>query len=376
MRRNTIYSEKGFKGLHIYHITSVHTRYDTRIFKKECISLVEAGYDVSLIVCDGLGDEICEGVKIFDAGNYNKASRLKRARIAPKAIFQKLRTLGNIDVVHFHDPELLFLGRKMVKKGIKVIYDSHENVPKQIMSKPYIPVWARKCISSYFNKLEFSAVKKFYAVVTVTDEIQKRFLVVNNNSLLLRNFPVLKSFADPDFSKKKMSFIYAGGVTTIRGAKEMALVSEKTGLPIQVYGPIDLDILEYSKSFQLFELYGPLKQEDLIKKYSTVSVGFCLLHKVPNYMDSYPIKLFEYMASGIAVIASDIPMWKEIIDKYKCGICVDPYNVDAIAGAMIYMKEHPKEVELMGRNGRKAVLENFSWESESSTLISLYRQLE
>ena len=158
----------------IYHITSVHTRFDTRIFKKECISLVQAGYDVSLIVCDGLGDEICEGVKILDAGNYNKASRLKRARIAPKAIYRKLQKFGNIDAVHFHDPELLFLGKNLAKKGKKVIYDSHENVPKQIMSKPYIPVWARKCISSYLNKLELSAAKRFYAVVSVTDEIQER----------------------------------------------------------------------------------------------------------------------------------------------------------------------------------------------------------
>ena len=81
--------------MHIYHITSVHTRYDTRIFKKECISLVQAGYDVSLIVCDGLCDEICEGVKIYDAGNYNKAPRLKRARIAPKAIYKKIMEYGN-----------------------------------------------------------------------------------------------------------------------------------------------------------------------------------------------------------------------------------------------------------------------------------------
>ena len=362
-------------NLKIYHITSVHTRYDTRIFKKECISLFQAGYDVSLIVCDGLGDEICEGVKIFDAGKYNKAPRLKRARIAPKAIYKKLFDYGNADVVHFHDPELLFLGKKIAKKGIKVIYDSHENVPKQIMSKPYIPVWARKIISSYLNHLELTASKRFSAIVSVTDEIQNRFSSVNKNSLLIRNFPVLKSFSEPDFNNKKMTFMYAGGVTSIRGAKEMALASNKTGIEIQVYGPVDSDIEEFSKNYPLFKLQGSLKQEDLIKQYETASVGFILFYKVPNHMVCSPNKLFEYMASGIAVIASDIPMWKEVIDEYKCGICVDPYDVEAIAATMTYMKEHPQEVEQMGRNGRKAVLENFSWENESKTLLDLYKNI-
>ncbi len=359
----------------IYHITSVHPRYDTRIFKKECISLVYAGYDVSLIVCDGLGDEVCAGVKIIDAGNYNKVPRLKRARTAPKAIYNKLMDYGNIDVVHFHDPELLFLGKKLAKKGIKVIYDSHENVPKQIMSKPYIPVWARKVISVYLNRLELSAAKRFYAIFSVTDEIKERFISVNKNSLLLRNFPVLKSFPEPDFGKKQNTFMYAGGVTKIRGAMEMAHASKKTGIEIQVYGSTDSDIKAYSRDCPLFNLQGSLKQEDLIKKYETASVGFILFYKVPNHMVCSPNKLFEYMASGMAVIASDIPMWKEIIEKYHCGICVDPYDVDAIAKAMCYMRDNPTEVEKMGRNGRKAVIENFSWENESADLLALYKNI-
>ena len=361
--------------MHIYHITSVHTRYDTRIFKKECISLFQAGYDVSLIVCDGLGDEICEGVKIFDAGNYNKAPRLKRVRIAPKAIYKKINEFANADIVHFHDPELLFLGKKFAKKGIKVIYDSHENVPKQIMSKPYIPVWARKVISSYLNHLELSAAKKINAVVTVTEELQQRFLRVNNNTILVRNFPVISSFLEPDFSSKKMTFLYAGGVTTIRGALEMAKAAELADVKISYYGPVESSIETELKKSKNCEVFGNIKQEELIKEYQKTNVGLCILHKVPNYLDSYPIKLFEYMASGMAVITSDIPMWKEIVDKYKCGICVDPYDLEAIAAAMTYMKEHPQEIEQMGRNGRKAVLENFSWENESKTLLDLYKNI-
>ena len=359
----------------VFHITSVHPRYDTRIFKKECISLANAGYDVSLIVCDGQGDEILDKVRILDIGNYNRGNRIRRFLIAPKKIKKIVLENKNVAVVHFHDPELIFLGKDLTKKGIKVIYDSHENVPKQIMSKPYIPVFARRIISNIVNKLELSSVKKIAAVVTVTEEIQQRFHKINKNTVLVRNYPIIASFSEPDYRKKNMSFLYAGGVTKIRGALEMSKAGELAQEKIKYYGPIESAIESTLKESSGCDIFGNVLQEKLIMEYQKSSVGLCVLHKVPNYLDSYPIKLFEYMASGMAVISSDIPMWKEIIEKFKCGICVNPSDVEEIAKTIIYMKEHPKEVEQMGRNGRKAVEDCFSWENESIVLDNLYKTL-
>lgn len=359
----------------IFHITSVHPRYDTRIFKKECISLAQAGYDVTLIVCDGKGDEERDGIKIFDVGNYNRSSRIKRAWIAPQKIYKKLKEFEKNDIVHFHDPELIFLGKKLARQGIKVIYDSHENVPKQIMSKPYIPLWARRIISVFVNKLELATAKKINAVITVTDEIQQRFFVANKNTFIVRNFPVLKTFTEPDFSQKREGFLYAGGITVIRGAIEMAKAGELLDEKIKFFGPVETSIEKELEKSSGCQLCGNVLQEELLVEYSKTAVGLCILHKVPNYLDSYPIKLFEYMASGMAVIASDIPMWKEIIDKYKCGICVNPYDINEIAEKMSYLKNHPEMTEKMGRNGRKAVIENYSWENENITLLELYKNL-
>ena len=39
-----------------------------------------------------------------------------------------------------------------------------------------------------------------------------------------------------------------------------------------------------------------------------------------------PVKMFEYMAAGLPVIASNFPLWESIINKYNCGICVNPYS--------------------------------------------------
>ena len=70
----------------VCHLTSVHTRHDTRIFLKECQSLSSNGYKVSLVVSDGLGDEYKEGVNILDVGK-NNSGRLSRFTITTRKVY-------------------------------------------------------------------------------------------------------------------------------------------------------------------------------------------------------------------------------------------------------------------------------------------------
>lgn len=360
----------------IFHITSVHPRYDTRIFLKECSSLAGAGYDVSLIVCDGYGDEEKNNVKIIDAGNCHNLKRIKRMINGPdfidKVLKNKIENYSNT-IIHFHDPELLFLGKKYAKKGCKVIYDSHENVPGQILSKPYIKPVFRKIISNIIGMLEAECVSKLSSVISVTDDNTTRLQKYNNNAYLVRNFPILSMFDSVDFEQKKECFLYAGGITAIRGVREIAEAAFNTKTNVNFYGPCESDDLKKQIENEYTQLAGNIKQNELYKINMKSTVGFILFYKVPNHMVCSPNKLFEYMASGMAVIASDIPMWKEIIEKYQCGICVDPTDVDQICDAMKFMKNNPDKVREMGENGRKSVFEHFSWENESKVLLECYK---
>jgi glycosyltransferase involved in cell wall biosynthesis len=85
--------------------------------------------------------------------------------------------------------------------------------------------------------------------------------------------------------------------------------------------------------------------------------------------------MFEYMAASLPVISSNNKLWKSIIDKHQCGICVDPMNPKEIAEAIQYIIEHPKEAEQMGINGKKAVLEIYNWANEEKKLLELYRNI-
>ena len=103
----------------ITHLTSVHPRYDTRIFLKECTSLAKK-YQVNLVVADGKGDEVKNGVSLYDVGK--ESGRLNRILKTPKKILKKAIDLDS-DIYHLHDPELVFIGLELKKIGKIVIFD-------------------------------------------------------------------------------------------------------------------------------------------------------------------------------------------------------------------------------------------------------------
>ena len=121
----------------ICHLTSAHNRHDIRIFMKECRSLAKAGYSVTLLCADNNPQENNDTVSIIPTG-FSPKNRLDRLKNAKKAM---LRTAISIDadIYHFHDPELLSVGLSLKKKGRIVIYDTHEDVPRQLLSKTWIP---------------------------------------------------------------------------------------------------------------------------------------------------------------------------------------------------------------------------------------------
>lgn len=86
-------------------------------------------------------------------------------------------------------------------------------------------------------------------------------------------------------------------------------------------------------------------------------------------------KIFEEMMAGLPVVCTDFVLWKEFVERYHCGICVDPENVDEIAGAIRYLLDHPDEARQMGENGRRAIKEEFNWTVEEKSLFSLYINL-
>ena len=103
--------------------------------------------------------------------------------------------------------------------------------------------------------------------------------------------------------------------------------------------------------------------------------GLVTFHPLPNHIDAQPNKMFEYMSSGIPVIASNFPLWREIVEGNDCGLCVDPLDPKAIAAAIDFMINNPERAREMGENGKRAVLEKYNWGVEEAKLLAFYQTI-
>lgn len=353
------------------HITSGHNPYDVRIFLKECRSLARSGYNVDLVIHGS--SETKNGVNVIGLGE-KPSSRMKRMIVGSyRATKTALRT--NADIFHFHDPEMLLHVRKLKKSGAVVIFDSHEDVPLQILSKHWIPSAVRRIVSRIYKKYETSRLKYVDCVIAATPHIAEQFAGRIARVVTVNNFPILDDivFHSDDFSEREPLVCYVGGISEIRGEKIMAEAMEGVNGTLVIAGgradaslPVSMPNIEYP---------GFLDRNAVNHLYERSVAGLVVLLPEKGYMESLPVKMFEYMAAGLPVIASDFPLWREIIDKHKCGICVSPKNPEEVREAVESLLADRDRAQEYGRNGRKVVEEHFNWANEEAKLLSAYSEV-
>jgi glycosyltransferase involved in cell wall biosynthesis len=362
----------------VVHLTSVHPPFDIRIFHKECKTLVSAGYEVVIVVPHDR-DELVDGVQIRAVPKPE--GRLERMR---RTVWQIYRTALQEDaqVYHFHDPELIPVGLLLKLRGKQVVYDVHENVPHDILSKEYLPVYLRAFISILAGLIEILCATFFNKIIAATPAIACRFSP--GRTIIVQNFPVpgelVPSLSSP-YAARPPFICYVGVIEVMRGiyemVKAMALLPAALGAKLVLAGyfsPPGLeDELRQGAAWELVEFRGWLSREEIIVLFEQSRIGIVTLHPTPAYLESWPIKLSEYMSAGIPVIASDFPLWRQIIEGSGCGVLTDPLEPKAVGEAIAYLLLNPDEAEEMGRRGREAVVSHYNWNIEAKKLLDLYK---
>lgn len=362
----------------VCHVSSAHSRYDVRIFSKMAKSLAYFGFNTSLVIADGMGNEFIEGVSILDAG-LNEGGRFTRMSKVVFKVFRKALSV-NADIYHLHDPELIFIGILLRIKGHKVIFDSHEDFPKQLKSKPYLNKFMRFMLSNFFTCIEFVFLRFYSGLIGATPKISEKLSFYNSNSITINNYPIFGELSNDYQSTRSKHVCYLGGISEIRGIHQMVSVLEfSDDTRLKLAGSFNSSALSSDvmkkKGWSKVDFLGQINRTEASILLSESVAGLVLFHAVPNHIESQPNKLFEYMSAGLPVICSNFKMWKDIVEVNNCGLCVNPLDVNEISVAIQYLINNPKEAFTMGNNGISAVKNQFNWNIEEKKLVSFYKSI-
>ena len=355
----------------VCHLTSVHYKTDTRIFYKECKTLVDAGYDVTLVVQNDK-DEVIDGVKII--GIDKPKNRIERMIRITRQVYQRALEC-NADIYHFHDPELMLIGIRLKHKGKKVAYDIHEDVPRDIYYKPYIPKCIKPVVSKIAEKTEAFAAKRFDAVITFTLYIDQSFKKHSNLDMDIKNYPLITDDINPvSWTEKERNVCFVSShFVIVRAIREVVKAMQMVNASLTLAGHLTDEVLKTElisePGWKQVDLLGWVGRQKVIDTMAKSVAGLSLYYPTKTNYYAIPTKMFEYMMAGIPVIASNLPYETEIINKHHCGICVDPFSPKQIADAMNWILDNPKEAEQMGLNGRRAVETEYNWKTEELKLL-------
>jgi glycosyltransferase involved in cell wall biosynthesis len=363
----------------ICHITSSHLYTDTRIFLKECRTLAEK-FETHFIVPNG-PTKVEDGVHIHGVEVVIN-SRKDRFTKAVKEVYKKALEIG-ADVYHFHDPELLSVGLKLKRQGKKVVYDVHEDVPRQILSKTWISKPIRTTVSSIFEMYENYAARKFDAIIGATPFITNRFQQQGLLTENINNFPLLSELYIPStgWETKEKNVCFIGMINHVRGIQQVLEAFELTEDDITLllggkYSSEELrNEIESAPGWKKVNYLGFVNRKKVAEVFSQSMAGLVLFHPEPNHVNAQPNKMFEYMSAGIPVIASNFPLWKDIIEKNECGLCIDPLNPQEIKEAIEFVTSNMDEAKRMGMNARRVIEEKYNWDIEGSKLLALYNKI-
>ncbi|HPA13010.1 MAG TPA: glycosyltransferase [Bacteroidales bacterium] len=364
----------------ICHITSVHPRYDGRIFRKMCVSLANNGYDVTLLVIDNKPDEVKDGVHIIPIDKQFKNS-FDRIFNSWKFLYKKALEI-NADIYHLHDPELIQLGTKLKQKGKKVIFDSHEDYVLSILQKNWLPQFSRTLVQKMYAKYEKKKLAKFDGIIGVTPQLMTHLKTINDNIVMITNYPLLENVKKKDSSGFTLCF--AGGITPNWSHESIIKAVNKFegAVRYNLMGNIDdryKEKLQMLEGFKYVNLIGTVSYHDVLEYYGASSLGIALHKYMPMVYDNEGslgnTKIFEMMMSELPVICTDFTLWTEIIEKNQTGKCINPHSVQEIYDAIAFFINNKDVANQYGKNGRKIVEQEYNWSTQEKKLLDYYAKL-
>jgi glycosyltransferase involved in cell wall biosynthesis len=258
-----------------------------------------------------------------------------------------------------------------------------EDYARFTLDKSYIPAFMRHAISQFVSCYLRKVLPKYDATIVVTDALLEITESSNaKDAVVVTNFPIIHK----DFSVSEQQYLNRDDVLCYIGTVYDTSYQEQVFEALDQLPDVKYHIAGVLENTNITKLpyWGKVKFSGRFKKSSLPDIfaDATISNVVRDYSitpnGSYAvIKIFESMEAALPIICTDVEINREIIEKYRCGICVDPTDVSAIKNAIEYLVNNKKEAYQMGQNGRLAVLKEYNWDNQykiyKETIDSIYQ---
>lgn len=363
----------------VVHVSSAHPHTDNRVHYRECNSLVEAGFDVTLVAVESELAGHTTNVKVIEIPRRKRVARMLLSSF--EAIQKAVATRARI--VHMHDPELIPFIPLLRLAGRIVIYDAHEDLPAQVKNKSYLRYPSAQIIA-LFSRILVRIAHFSNLIVCATETISNRY--PQHKTVVVHNYPPLREAEAEvgalDIEKRDARIVYVGGLSEGRGASVMVTAMAQSCIPedwrLRIAGSVTepyLQTLQAKAGWNRVDFDGQIEPEAARDLILGARIGLVVLTGSEAYLDSLPTKMFEYFAAGVPVIASNFPLWRTIVEDNDCGVLVSPESPAQIANAIKEYAENPDLLVRHSQNARKLAVNYLNWAPEGKILIEAYDEL-
>lgn len=360
-------------------ISPVHEVNDIRVYKKEALSLCNAGYQVSIIAKESAQKiDINPDINVIELSYKN---RLFRFLNIPRIIFLALKE--NADIYHIHNPDTLPVGFFLKFFRKKVVYDTHENFYKKIHVRAWIPKPIRTMIASFIFHSEVIGSKFFNATILTQEEQLKDY----TRSHLIGNAPIAnvmqRSTQKRSLPVDKIKLVFIGGISIDRGLMHMIKLcqemNDKTPTELYLIGPAinamtQFELSDIVNQYDNIFYKGSIAQESAFEIAKNCDYGLIIFDDVADYSDISPNKLFEYMMLGTPFVATSFPKWVDFLKKEEAGFFVLPNKIDSsFANELIQFRSDLSRYSKMVDSGIDFINNTYNWNIvDEPKLLDLY----
>lgn len=290
---------------------------------------------------------------------------------------------SEIDLVHIHSP--LPPNIKTIHPIILTIHTPMLSDNNYINIKSFYSLLTKISARFVSFPLELKHIKSSDIITTVSDsvaeELEEYGLNPDEVSVVSNGVDTNLFYPNKKESKINKKYImYAGRIDREKGLFDLIesakyICSKRTDISFIIAGN-GRDINKLKRKIKKiglqnrFTFLGQIEKDHIIKLYQSAT-----LFILPSYHEGLPTVLLEAMSCGLPVIATDVRGNRDLISNGVNGFLVPPKNPKKMTETISILLENQSLREQVGKNARKTIMENYTWNAVSYKFLKYYELL-